>query len=98
MSDKARRRRGYDCGNTGGPSGDANLGSTPAAEDSGASGKLKVVVMVTDVELTSMCARYDVNQNEAIDRDEAVRAVVNYFSGDIDKEDVLEVIQLYLAG
>ena len=69
-----------------------------AAEDSGASGKLKVVVMVTNVELTSMCARYDANQNEAIDRDEAVRAVVNYFSGDIDKEDVLEVIQLYLAG
>ena len=74
------------------------LVTVQAAEDSGASGKLKVVVMVTDVELTSMCARYDVNQNEAIDRDEAVRAVVNYFSGDIDKEDVLEVIQLYLAG
>ncbi len=73
------------------------LVTVQAAEDSGASGKLKVVVMVTDVELTSMCARYDVNQNEAIDRDEAVRAVVNYFSGDIDKEDVLEVIQLYLA-
>ena len=53
--------------------------------------------MVTDVELTSMCARYDANQNEAIDRDEAVRAVVDYFSGDIDKEEVLEVIQLYLA-
>ena len=47
--------------------------------------------------VTDMCARYDANQNEAIDRDEAVRAVVNYFSGDIDKEDVLEVIQLYLA-
>ena len=78
--------------------GNMYLVTVQAAEDSGASGKLKVVVMVTDVELTSMCARYDVNQNEAIDRDEAVRAVVNYFSGDIDKEDVLEVIQLYLAG
>ena len=69
-----------------------------AAEDSGASGKLKVVVTVTDVELTSVCARYDANQNEAIDRDEAVRAVGDYFSGDIDKEEVLEVIQLYLGG
>ena len=68
-----------------------------AAEDSGASGKLKVIVTVTDVELTSVCARYDANQNEAIDRDEAARAVVNYFSGDIDKDEVLEVIQLFLA-
>ena len=75
----------------------AYLVTVQAAEDSGASGNLKVVVMVTDVELTSMCARYDANQNEAIDRDEAVRAVVDYFSGDIDKEEVLEVIQLYLA-
>ena len=75
----------------------AYLVTVQAAEDSGASGNLKVVVMVTDVELTSMCARYDADQNEAIDRDEAVRAVVDYFSGDIDKEEVLEVIQLYLA-
>ena len=75
----------------------AYLVTVQAAEDSGASGWLRVVVAVTDVELTSVCARYDADRNEAIDRDEAVRAVVKYFSGDIDKEEVLEVIQLYLA-
>ena len=41
---------------------------------------------------------YDADGNEAIDRDEAVAAVVDYFADRITKEEAIAVIRLYFAG
>ena len=40
---------------------------------------------------------YDADGNEAIDRDEAVAAIADYFSGVITREEALEVARLYFA-
>ena len=40
---------------------------------------------------------YDVNKNEAIEKDEAIAAVVDYFSDHITKEEAVAVVQLYFA-
>ena len=52
-----------------------------------------MTIKVTDVDL----GPYDTNKNEAIERDEAIVAVVDYFRGVISKEETIEVIQLYSA-
>ena len=41
---------------------------------------------------------YDADGNEAIDRNEAVAAVVDYFADRITKEEAIAVIRLYFAG
>ena len=41
---------------------------------------------------------YDLNGNDAIERDEVVMAIRDYFSGEITKGDVIELIKLYFAG
>ena len=42
--------------------------------------------------------RYDLNRNGVVERDEALRAVSDYFGRQISKETVIEVIGLYFAG
>ena len=37
-------------------------------------------------------------RNGAIDRDEAIAAVVDYFNGVINKEEAIEVVRVYFAG
>ena len=64
-----------------------------AADPSGVSAVVAVTIKVTDVDL----GPYDINKNEAIERDEAIAAVVDYFRGVISKEETIEVIQLYFA-
>ena len=64
-----------------------------AAGPSGVSAVVAVTIRVTDVDLDP----YDTNKNEAIERDEAIVAVVDYFRGVISKEETREVIQLYFA-
>ena len=54
--------------------------------------------MVSDVELTGIGLKYDANDNEVIDREEAVAAVSDYFRGLITKEETIEVIRLYFTG
>ena len=54
--------------------------------------------MVSDVELTGIGLKYDVNDNEVIDREEAVAAVSDYFRELITKEETIEVIRLYFTG
>ena len=51
-----------------------------------------MTIKVTDVDL----GPYDVNKNEAIERDEAIAAVVDYYADVITKEETIEVVQLYL--
>ena len=41
---------------------------------------------------------YDADGNEAIDRDEAIAAVADYFRGAIGKDDAILVIAAYFAG
>ena len=68
---------------------------TVAAEDpSGARTAVVVTVRVTNVNL----GPYDADGNEAIDRDEAIAAVADYFRGVIGKEDAILVIAAYFAG
>ena len=69
-----------------------------AADSSGASATVAVTITVTNVELPGMANDYDADKNEAIDRDEALATVVDYFSGVITQEEALEVVRLYFAG
>ncbi len=64
-----------------------------AMDSSGASATVAVTIRVTDVDL----GPYDTDKNEAIARDEALAAVVDYFRGVISKEETTAVIQLYSA-
>ena len=51
------------------------------------------IIIVTDVGLGA----YDADNNEVIDRDEALAAVAAYLQGVISKEEALAVIKLYFA-
>ena len=55
---------------------------------------ITVTITLTDVDL----GPYDTNKNEAIERDEAIAALVDYFSGAITQKEAIAVIQLYFAG
>ena len=69
-----------------------------ATDTSGVSSTVTVVVQIADVELTGIGRDYDANNNEVIDREEAVAAVSDYFRGLITKEETIEVIRLYFTG
>ena len=70
-----------------------------ATDSSGASATVTVTIAVTNVGLGSPLAdAYDADGNEAIDQDEAVAALVDYFRGAITKEEAIEVLRLYFAG
>ena len=45
----------------------------------------------------SMIDRYDANNNDVIDRDEVLAAVVDYFNGAITRDEVLEVVKLFFS-
>ena len=53
---------------------------------------------MSDVELTGIGLKYDANNNEVIDREEAIAAVTDYFRGIITKEETIEIIRLYFTG
>ena len=68
---------------------------TVTATDSlGVSATVPVTIRVTDVDL----GPYDVDKNEVIERDEALAAVVDYFTGRITKDETVAVVLLYFAG
>ena len=65
----------------------------------GLSATVAVTITVTNVGVGSPLGdAYDADGNEAIDRDDAVTAVVDYFADRITREEVIAVIQLYFAG
>ena len=69
-----------------------------ATDSSGASATVTVTIAVTNVDAGSPVGdAYDADGNEAIDRDEAIAAVADYFSGVITREETLEVVRLYFA-
>ena len=65
------------------------------ATDSAGFGAIVIVI----IEVTEAAfSPYDLNGNDAIERDEVVMAIRDYFDGDITKGDVIELIKLYFAG
>ena len=56
---------------------------------------ITVTITVTTVELPEIANRYDADENGLISRDEAIAAVNDFFSGDITRDQALEVIALY---
>ena len=63
---------------------------TAATDPSGASATIAVTIVVTGVD-------YDVNKDGAIDRDEVLASVVDYFAGRITKDEVMAVIVRYFS-
>ena len=69
-----------------------------ATDSSGLSATVTVTIAVTNVGLGSPLGdAYDADGNEAIDRDEAIAAVADYFADRITREEAIEVVQLYFA-
>ena len=68
------------------------------ADGRGAGDTIAVTVAVANVGLEGMIGQYDRDDNGAIDRDEAIAAVVDYFNGVISKEEAIAVIRVYFAG
>ena len=62
------------------------------SQDQAASHTYTIVVTLDDV-----ISRYDRDGNGAIDREEAIAAVVDYFAGLITKEEAIEVIVAYFG-
>ena len=60
-------------------------------------GVLEVEVTVIDVDDGGVASRYDLNRNGLVERDEALRAVVDYFADLITKDEAIEVVLLYFA-
>ena len=71
-----------------------------ATDSDGKTGTTAVTVTVTDVNDTGEAAinRYDLNRNGVIERDEALRAIRDYFSDVITRDEVLSVIMSYFIG
>ena len=68
------------------------------ADGRGAEDSIAVTVTVVNVGLEGKVGGYDTDDNGAIDRNEAVAAVVDYFDGTISKEEAIAVITVYFAG
>ena len=68
-----------------------------ATDVEGASDTIDVTITVTDVSLGTLGDIYDANNNERIERSEAVAAVRAYFKEEISKEQTIEVIGLFFA-
>ena len=69
-----------------------------ATDSSGASTTIAVTITVTNVGLGSPLGdAYDADGDEAIDRDEAIAALADYFSGVMTREEAIAVIQIFFA-
>ena len=66
-----------------------------ATDPSGASDTITVTIMVTDVDLETA---YDTNNDEKIDRDELRAAVADFFGGELSREEVRLLVQIFFAG
>ena len=73
--------------------GNATVKVEVVSQDQAADHTYTVVVTLEDV-----ISRYDRDGNGAIDKEEAIAAVVDYFAGLITKDEAIEVILLYFAG
>ena len=65
-----------------------------ATDSAGFGAIIIVVIEVTE----AWFSPYDLNGNDAIDREEVIMAIRDYFDGMITKGDVIELVKLYFAG
>ena len=75
------------------------LRATAAYTDAEASGQTAVAVTTaaTAASQADLLTRYDADGNGQIDRDEAIKAVQDYFANRISRDEALEVIRLYFS-
>ena len=67
-----------------------------ATDPSGATATTTVTITVTDVSLGALADSYDTDHNETISRDEVIQAIRDHLNGLITREQVQEIIRLYL--
>ena len=79
--------------------GDAGqfLRATASYDDGVGTGKSAQAVTSSGVAQMALLRTYDSNRNGSIERSEAVDAVSDYFSDEISKDDVLDVLALYFS-
>ena len=63
----------------------------------GATATTRVTITVTSAVLGSLGSRYDADNNEAIDLEEVLAAIADYFNDRASLEAVLEVVRLYFS-
>ncbi len=56
---------------------------------------ITVTISVTNVDLPGKANDYDVNKDERIDREEAISAVRDYFTGTLTRDETQDIIRLY---
>ena len=76
----------------------AFLRATVSYDDAVGTGKSAQAATSSGVAQMELLSEYDANRNESIERSEAIRAVSDYFDGEISKDDVLAVLVLYFSG
>ena len=74
------------------------LRATASYDDAVGTGKSAQAATSSGVAQMELLSEYDANRNESIERSEAIRAVSDYFDGEISKDDVLAVLVLYFSG
>ena len=74
------------------------LRATVSYDDAVGTGKGAQAATSSGVAQMELLSEYDANRNESIERSEAIRAVSDYFDGEISKDDVLAVLVLYFSG
>ena len=74
------------------------LRATVSYDDAVGTGKSAQAATSSGVAQMELLSEYDANRNESIERSEAIRAVSDYFDGEISKDDVLAVLVLYFSG
>ena len=74
------------------------LRATVSYDDAVGTGKGAQAATSSGVAQMELLSEYDANRNESIERNEAIRAVSDYFDGEISKDDVLAVLVLYFSG
>ena len=69
-----------------------------ATDPSGATDTITVNIAVTDVSLGVLGDRYDADHNEEITREEVIQAILDFLDDLITRNDVLEIINLFIFG
>ena len=76
----------------------AFLRATASYDDAVGTGKSAQAATSSGVAQMELLSEYDANRDGSIERSEAIRAVSDYFGGQISKDDVLAVLVLYFSG
>ena len=70
--------------------------SVTAADPSGSSAAIGVTIAVFAEDLGELGSRYDTDNNKRIGRDEVIAAIIEHFADRITRDELLEVVTLYL--